>query len=295
MTPGIVAFFVFLTCLLVFFAIFSPNHEVKENAQTVVNPDIKKGFFEQWIRPTIRNLMPTTPTVITDYASKNGNISALLARSANPWNVTPEEYILVRILSVVVGVMIMVIFTVLHYFSFPLPLAILGGFVLGFMLPNGLLSSSWSKRKKEVRRTLPEALDLLRICMNAGNNFQHALEKTVLLLPPGTTKNELARVVAEAQAGVTVVDALVNFNRRCPIEEVDAFARAISQAQSTGSDIASTLIYQSSENRASYERAVEVRAQRLQTTLFLPIIGLFLPCLLIFTFGPALAQLSHSL
>lgn len=294
MSPGLIAFFTILSVMSACYAIFAPNNTSLKTELGEVKSDKPEGIFEKWVRPVLHNVLPQSPTSITEYAQNSEGISGLLARSGNPWRITAEEYIIFRIISGAFGGLLLIFFVVSGYISIPYMAAMVLGIALGQLVPKALLDSKWSQRKKEITRTLPEALDLLRICMNAGQNFTNALVQTVSLIPPGVTQAELRRVVAELNVGKRLSLALEGFAVRCPTEGVDAFVRAVEQSEISGSDIAMTLSHQSDETRAAYERAVEVRAQKLQTTLFLPIIGLLLPVLMILLFGPAMSAITGS-
>lgn len=293
MTAGLVGFFTLLAVLTSVYAMFAP---VNKRAARLASRPMAEGTaadtpFDRWIRPAIRNFMPQTPMALTEYARKNDNVTSLLARTGNPWRVGAEEYVVLRVMAVITGIMLGTLLTAINYLPFPVFVGMAVGAGLGFIAPKAWLDSAWAKRRRNVNRTLPEALDLLRICMNAGYNFTNALAQTVELLPPETMRLELERVLAEVRAGRPLVTALATFATRCPTEGVEAFVRAISQGQATGADIADTLTYQSEEARNQYERMVELRAQKLQTTMFFPIIAIFLPILMIIMFAPSLAQL----
>lgn len=301
MTPGIIAFFVVLAVITAAYALFAPAHTV------IVPPSIpgdeptmaKLSVFDRWIRPAVSNLMPQTPAALTEYARKNEGIASLLARTGNPWRVSPEEYVVVRVIAVVGGVMfltlMMLLWATMGINLLPLWGAALIGAFLGYIAPKAMLDAAWGKRRRDLNAILPEALDLLRICMNAGYSFPNALEQTVSLLSDSITRDELTRVAAELRAGRTINQALGGFARRCPTDSVEAFVRAISQAQSTGVDIASTLAYQAGETRAEFERQIDEKSAKLQTTLFLPLIGFFLPTLLLLIFGPSVSSLMGAL
>lgn len=296
MTPGLTSFFLVLAILFAFYAAFAPTNTTIQN--TPARPGragIPESGFDRWVRPAIRNFLPQTPLALTEYARKSDQITALLARTGNPWRVSPEEYLAVRILALAAGVMAGILASVMQLVDVPMFISAAVGGLIGFVAPRAMLSSEWSKRSRDLRMTLPEALDLMRICMNAGYTFPNALAQTVEMLPVGVTRTELGRVLAELRAGKTVTAALTALAYRCPTEGVEAFVRAISQAQSTGADIASTLSYQSEETRAEYERQVDVKAQKLQTTLFFPIIAMLLPALMILLFAPAVTNLQSTL
>lgn len=290
MTIGLVAFFVALTVLSTFYAVFAPNN--KKVLKGLPSIEVENAsWFDKWIRPAVRNFLPQAPLSLTRYARQNGGVAATLARSGNPWRVTPEEYVIMRALAAVAGAIFgLFVFTLGYVDVSPILVAAFGA-LLGYSAPQSLLSSEWGKRRRDLETTLPEALDLLRIALDAGYNFNNALQQTIELLPLGATRSELARVNSELKAGRTLNSALTGFGYRCPTDGVEAFVRVISQAQATGVDIASTLTFQADEARAGYEREVDVRAQKMQTTLFFPIIGLLLPVLVILMFAPSVANL----
>jgi tight adherence protein C len=290
MSTGLVAFFVALTVLSTFYAIFAPNHRRVLKGLPAVDLE-NLSWFDKWIRPAVRNFLPQAPLALTRYARQNGTVAATLARSGNPWRVTPEEYIIMRVLSAVAGAIFGLFVYTLGYLELSPVLVSAFGALIGYVIPQSLLSSAWGKRRRDLETTLPEALDLLRIALDAGYNFNNALQQTLELLPAGPTRNELARVNSELKAGRTMSSALTGFSYRCPTDGVEAFVRVISQAQATGVDIASTLAFQADEARAGYEREVDVRAQKMQTTLFFPIIGLLLPVLVILMFAPSVVNL----
>lgn len=294
MTIGLTAFFVVLSVLIAFYAVITPESKRRVN-KVIDGGEPASSFFEKWVRPAVRNFLPQTPLALTEYARKNGRITALLSRAGNPWRVTPEEYVAVRILAVVFGVMIFLFATVVGYLQMSIGISVGLGVLVGYLLPEQLLKGKWNARRRDLETTLPEALDMLRICLNAGYNFSNGLEQTVKLLPEGATRSELNRVTSELRAGRTTEQALQGLANRCPTDGVESFVRVISQAQATGVDIASTLSFQAEETRAEYERQVDARAQKMQTTLFFPIIGLLLPVLMIIMFAPSVSTLQDAL
>lgn len=292
MDAGLIAFFTFLAVFTAFYARFAPNNPITYDDP--IRPEGEaEGLFEKWVRPTIRNFAPSAPPALAKYSRNSEGIATLLRRSGNPWNISPEEYTFMRILAGLLFAAGISLYAAMGFLSFPPLLLFAGGFAFGAFVPQALLSAAWGKRKKDLNRTLPEALDLMRICLNAGYNFPNALSEVVNLLPDGTTREELKRTQADLRSGRTVAQAMDDFAFRCPTEQVEAFVRAVNISQSMGTDMASTLASQADEARLAYERVVDVKAQKLQTTLFLPIIAFFLPVLMIVIFGPSFADLAN--
>lgn len=293
MTPGIIAFFTIVAVLLAFYAAFAPNRVVQE--QVNLGTESQSGMFAKFVRPTLVSLMPATPIWLGRYAQTSPGVDGLLRRSGNPWGVTAEQFVLLRFLSAAGGATLLSLQTALGFLPIPAYLGFALGAVMGYIVPGALLGAAWGKRKKDLTRTLPEALDLLRISMNAGYNFSNALTQVVTLLPPGATNTELTTVLHDIRSGRTVDQALATFKERVPLDQVETFASAVSISNSMGTDMADTLAAQSGEARAQYERTVEQKAQKLQTTLFLPIIGMLLPSMLVMIFAPALSQLGNGM
>lgn len=293
MTPGIVAFFTIIAVLLAFYAAFAPRRKVAvPGGGEATQPE---GAFDRYVRPAIWNFLPTAPPSLAKYAYTNASIASLLRRSGNPWHVTAEEFLILRLLSAAALATVGSALTAFGLVPLNPVLGFLLGIGIGYLLPQSLLSGEWGKRRRDLTRTLPEALDLLRICLNAGYNFTNALAQVVHLIPDGATRQELMRVVADLQAGRTITQAMDDFSTRAPLDQVEAFVSAVGVAQSMGTDMGSTLAGQANEARAQYERKIEQRAQKLQTTLFLPIIGMFLPALVILIFAPSISDLGSIL
>lgn len=295
MNAGAVGFFVFLAVLTAFYAAFGPSRTI-ESAITASREDEDGepkplSNFDKYVRPLIVNVMPQTPGSLGNWANNSDSVEALLLRSGNPWRLTAEEFVVLRVVGAAVGVVVLTFYSVFGNLPIPPIAAVPGGAFAGFLVPKVLLGSKWSKRAKEAKKAFPEMLDLMRISLNAGLNFNNAIVQVGVMLPEGVVKDEVNNVVADIYAGRTVAQALEGMYRRLPTEQVEAFIKSVTQAQAMGTDFGSTLNAMASEARADYERNVEVRAQKLQTTLFLPIIGLFLPSLMILIFGPSVSQL----
>lgn len=292
MTPGIIAFFTIIAVLLAFYAAFAPSHATPQNGDDVGPPN---SGFNKYVRPAVSNFLPTAPAFLNKYAYSSPGIESILRRSGNPWRLTPAEYVVLRLLSAAAGATVLSIMTAFGLIPIEPVLGFFAGAATGYIVPSALLATAWGKRRKEVARTLPEALDLLRICMSAGYNFTNSLGQIVALLPEGTTRQELSRVLSDIQSGKTVTESLDDFAERIPTDQVDSFVSAVSIANSMGTDMARTLAAQADEARAVYERKVEQKAQKLQTTLFIPIIAMLLPSMMIIIFAPAMSEIGSVL
>ena len=254
------------------------------------------SMFEKYVRPAIRNFLPQTPMSAQVKARNNDKVVELLVRSGNPWNIQPEEYWGLRILAGIAGFCFGLLY-LLAMGSSPLPgpdwVMLPFSAWFGAYYPRVKLDGLKGRRAKEARQGLPEALDLLVVTINSGMSFTRALSEVVDRLPPGLVKEELARVSTDLRAGTNIETALTNFARRAPSEEVEAFAKAVVVGERVGADIVDTLRAQSAAARAAYEAALDVKINKLATTLFFPIIAFFLPAILLILFAPAFSSISE--
>lgn len=165
--------------------------------------------------------------------------------------------------------------------------------LLGFYIPELLLKSRINRRQDEVRKALPDALDLLTICVEAGLGFDGAMAKV-------TEKwdNELSlafsRVLREIQLGKLRREALRNMADRIGIPEMTSFVAAIIQSEQLGVSMAKVLRIQSEQMRIKRRQIAEEKAQKAPIKMLFPMAGLIFPSLLILLLGPAAVQLMTS-
>jgi tight adherence protein C len=169
------------------------------------------------------------------------------------------------------------------------------GASIGMMLPD--MVAGWLRRGylSEVERGLPDALDLLVICADAGLPLETALERVALEFresdPP--TANELSLTASEMKILPDRRLALVNLGARTGLESLIALGGTLAQTLQYGTPLTQALRTLSAEMRTTMLVRFEERAARLPVLLTLPMIGLFLPCVIIIVLAPAGVQVYH--
>ncbi|MBC8505471.1 MAG: type II secretion system F family protein [Chloroflexi bacterium] len=165
--------------------------------------------------------------------------------------------------------------------------------LLGFYIPELLLNSRISKRQDEVRKALPDALDLLTICVEAGLGFDGAMAKV-----NEKWDNELSlsfgRVLREIQLGKLRREALRSMADRIDISEMTSFVAAIVQSEQLGVSMSKVLRIQADQMRIRRRQAAEEKAQQAPIKMLFPMGILIFPSLLIILLGPAAVQLMQS-
>ncbi len=166
---------------------------------------------------------------------------------------------------------------------------IVGTFLLGFVgyyLPEWVLRNRSGKRQGSIQRTLPDALDLLSITVEAGLGFDAALDRVAREIR-GPLGGELYRVVQEMRLGRSRADALRDLGERSNIEELRSFVLAMIQADIFGISIASVLQVQADELRVKRRQRAEEAAQKLPVKIIFPLIFGIFPALFVTLLGPA--------
>jgi len=171
-------------------------------------------------------------------------------------------------------------------------LGITGG-VLGFLLPNMVLYHKVSTRRKRIRKSLPDSLDLLMINVEAGLAFDAALSQ-VARNTDGPLAEEFFRVLQEMQIGLGRAAALKALGERSQVQELRSFITAMVQADSFGIPIANVLRVQAKEMRVKRSQQVEEQAQKVPVKILFPLIFCIMPALFIVVIGPAAVNIFNA-
>jgi len=169
--------------------------------------------------------------------------------------------------------------------------AAVGG-AAGFFLPDLLLYNSGNKRQARIRTELPDAMDMLTICVEAGLGFDAALAQ-VARNGTGPLAAELARALQEMQIGKTRTEALRSMAGRTTAPELRAFTSALVQAGELGISIASVLREQAKEMRLRRRQWAEEQAQKVPVKILFPLLFCLFPALFVVIMGPAAITVSH--
>lgn len=165
---------------------------------------------------------------------------------------------------------------------------------VGFYLPDVLLYNAGLKRQALIVSALPDALDMLTVCVEAGLGFDAALAQ-VARNSPGPLAAEFARALQEMQIGLSRAQALRGMAARTTVVEVRTFVSALVQASELGIPIARVLREQSLELRVRRRQRAEERAQKVPVKIMFPLVVCLFPALLVIIVGPGVISIAHSL
>jgi tight adherence protein C len=162
---------------------------------------------------------------------------------------------------------------------------------LGFFFPQLWLQSRINSRQSEVRKALPDALDLLTICVEAGLGFDAAMSKVA-----EKWENELSllfgRCIREVQLGKTQREALRDMADRVGLPELTSFVAAVIQSQILGVSLAKVLRIQSDQLRVKRRQYAEELAHKAPVKMIIPMALLTFPSIMIILMAPAAFQIA---
>lgn len=291
--------------ILVFIGLRSPKNEnplekrLIEFAEsgkpaTLEQIELSQSFVERVIYPIARSL----GAIVVKFTPQNSiqTLSKKLERAGNPGNLEPTMFFAFRFLGLGLGGIFWVlqkVAAVANPTSFIVTkwvLFALGTSLLGFFLPDLLLTSRIQRRQKEVRKAMPDALDLLTICVESGLGFDAAMAK-VYEKWDNEVGRAFGRVIREIQLGKLRREALKDMAERIGLPEMTSFIAAVVQSEQLGVSMAHVLRIQSDQMRVKRRQAAEEEAHKAPIKMLIPMAMLIFPSICIILMTPAIILL----
>ena len=188
-----------------------------------------------------------------------------------------------------------VIFIILRFWIFKImsyQMTVMAGVLsalLGFYLPDIWLRQKTDKRKEKILKALPDALDLLVVCVESGMGLDSAIYRVAreMRLNSPELSDELQLMNLELRAGKSRRDALKNLALRTNLEEINSLVTLLIQTDQFGTSMADALrIYSDSYRTQRYQRAEELAA-KVPVKLLFPLVFFIFPALFVVLLGPA--------
>ncbi|GAB2879720.1 type II secretion system F family protein [Nocardioides pacificus] len=212
--------------------------------------------------------------------------------AGNPAGWSIDRILASKVLGAVAGLVVSFLAAVLLGLSAPLGLlTVLGGTALGFFAVNLWLYQLAYDRAERMQRELPDAVDLLTICVESGLGFDAALQQ-VARHTEGPLAEELARVLQEMQLGQGRATALRGLAERSTVADLRSLVSALVQAESFGIPIGQVLRVQTGEMRLKRRQRAEEKAQKVPVKMTFPLVLFILPTLFVAVLGPAIISLA---
>jgi tight adherence protein C len=167
-------------------------------------------------------------------------------------------------------------------------LALLGA-MLGFVAPSVWLGRQTALRQKQIRNGLPDALDLMIVCIEAGSSIDQAIIKASdeLDITHPALAEEMRLIATEMRAGKPRLEAFKNFAARTKVDEVRSLVAMLIQTDRFGTSIAQALRTHAEVSRTKRRQAAEERAAKIGVKLVFPLVFCLFPSLYVAILGPA--------
>ena len=163
---------------------------------------------------------------------------------------------------------------------------------LGYMLPSLWLGRRTTLRQKQIRNGLPDALDLMIVCIEAGSGIDQAIVKTSdeLDISHPALAEELRLLTTEIRAGKPRLEAFKNFASRTKVDDVRSLVAMLIQTDKFGTSVAQALRTHAEVSRTKRRQNAEERAAKIGVKLVFPLVFCLFPALYVAILGPAVVD-----
>jgi tight adherence protein C len=168
------------------------------------------------------------------------------------------------------------------------------GAVIGYLVPEVLVSSVARERQSRILLALPQVIDQLRMSVEAGVGFEAALGRAAKA-GSGPLAQELRHTLQEMQIGASRTEALQHLSARNDVSELRTFVTAVSQSEDYGIPVAHVLRVQADELRLRRKQRAEERAMKIPVKMVFPLVLCIFPSLMIVLMGPAALRIFRAL
>jgi len=167
--------------------------------------------------------------------------------------------------------------------------------IMAYLLPNLILNRVISSRQKKISGALPDALDLLVVCVEAGQGLDAAIKRVAEDLQGSSPiiSQELLLVNLEIMAGLERQQALKNLGERTGVDELVSLCNILIQSERFGTSIAQALKIQSDYIRTDRRQKLEAMAAKTPVKLLFPMLLFIFPAIMVVILGPAIIKLSE--
>jgi tight adherence protein C len=166
---------------------------------------------------------------------------------------------------------------------------------LGYLLPDLILDNLVKSRQKKIRSALPDALDLLVVCVEAGQGLNSAIKRVSddLMASSPFIAKEFLLVNLEIMAGLEREQALRNLGERTGVDDVISLCNILIQSDRFGTSIGQALRTQSEFMRTTRRKKLEELAAKTPVKLVFPLLLFIFPAIIVVILGPAIIRISE--
>jgi tight adherence protein C len=252
---------------------------------TIQEAELAVPFAERFLRP----LMLRVGSVLSRSTPAKARQALMdqLELAGRPGNLTPEDFGALRIVGAAVGALIGLLLGLLTGSPVYFVVTLAVGAGLGYYMPLIWLRQKVDGRRAEIQKSLPDAMDLMVIAVDAGLGFDAALTRVVEKYKNALSV-ELGAMLREILLGRPRVEAMDDLGRRTGVEDLHNFIQAVIQSEQFGTPVGKILRLQADEMRRKRRQRAQEKAAQATLKMMLPMVGCIFPTLWIVLLGPAI-------
>ena len=253
----------------------------------------QKNFFERIIKPLMNKVSDQVQEFAPVQIKSLFEKLIFLAGKQGIWSV--KRLVLMWLASILLGLGLGILISRhVEYHFLQETMILIVGTACGAVFPFFRLHSKIKKRKRQLRRQLPEFLDLLCVSVQAGLSFDGAVAKIVTRMK-GDLISEFQRVQSDMSLGMTRAYALTQMAKRCDLEEIYLFTSSVIQAEKLGTSMSRTLKLQSDNIRDRHRQYVKAQALKAPVKIIFPMVIFIFPSIFVVLLFPAIITILKTL
>lgn len=258
---------------------------------SVAEMELTTSFGERVIRPAMQRIGHLLEQTMPEKARQRIQLDLQLA--GRPGGLSASDFIAVRYVATGLLCCAGIGAGLLTEKAVIIALGAAVGAGLGLYLPTLWLRMKVGGRRNEIRSVLPDVIDVLVVCVEAGLTFEAAMERVAEKYDHALAE-EFQRVLAEIRIGRPRLEALNEMAHRCGVDELNNFVQAVIQSEQLGSGVVKALRIQSDEIREKRLLQAQEQGARASLKMLIPMVGCIFPTLWVILLGPALILIIHT-
>jgi tight adherence protein C len=263
-----------------------------ERPRTLEEIELEQPFYERVVRPMVAAITRFFGKLTPSQSAEKLRQQLVLA--GNPYNMQPAEFMGMRLLAApILGGATLGLCLLTGQQTQQIILYSVVMLLIGYLVPVFWLRGRVKKRQKTILKTLPDAIDLMTISVEAGLAFDGAMQRVAEKWNNDLSR-EFGRALAEMRVGKLKRDALKEMVARTGVPDLSTFVASIIQADQLGVSIAKVLRVQSEQMRIRRRQRAEEAAHRAPILIMIPLVFLIFPATYIIILGPAVPKVLNA-
>ena len=255
--------------------------------------ELEQSFFDRFVSPVLKKVSNMAIRIIPKNTKSKSGSNELIRKELRyaGLSITVEEFNSIKItVSAALYFVTFIVMFLIGITSAYSMLIMMAGLILSILGPRYYIKSKIKSRKQMIQTQLPEVMDLMSVCIEAGLGFDAALIKISEMIT-GPLVNELLILNREIQMGCPRRQALKNFGECCDLKELKIFASSLAQAEQLGIPIKNVLNTQSNQMRVTRRQKAQEKGMKAPVKIMLPMVVFIFPVIFIILLGPTVVNL----